>query len=131
MRSAFVVTAQGTGVSKGVGYVAFAIREDAQAAFTKIAQEGLQLDGRSLRVQWANKKVRPSSSYPGASLRARERRAVRDGRHVRLQYRGLEAAAHPARLRRLRGVPRARCTSAWLEGAAPDQTGGLRTVYTL
>ncbi len=58
VRSAFVVTEQGTGVSKGVGYVAFAIKEDAQAAFDTINREGLTLVGRSLRVQWAEQKVR-------------------------------------------------------------------------
>ncbi|KDQ55525.1 hypothetical protein JAAARDRAFT_37540 [Jaapia argillacea MUCL 33604] len=56
VRSAFVVTEKGSGVSKGVGYVSFAIKEDAQAAFTNISSEGLQLDRRSLRVQWADSK---------------------------------------------------------------------------
>ena len=54
VRSAFVVLEPGSGVSKGVGYVSFAIREDAQLAFDKIAQEGLSLDGRQLRAQWAD-----------------------------------------------------------------------------
>lgn len=58
VRSAFVVTEHGTGVSKGVGYVSFAIKEDAQSAFDKIAKEGLSLVGRNLRVQWAESKVR-------------------------------------------------------------------------
>ncbi|KAL1944047.1 hypothetical protein VTO73DRAFT_3865 [Trametes versicolor] len=56
VRSAFVVLEQGTGVSKGVGYVAFAIREDATMAIDKISKEGITLDGRSLRVQWAGSK---------------------------------------------------------------------------
>ncbi|KAI0090642.1 hypothetical protein BDY19DRAFT_904925 [Irpex rosettiformis] len=58
VRSAFVVLEQGTDTSKGVGYVSFAIREDAQLAVNK-ATEGsgdLVLDGRSLRVQWAGSK---------------------------------------------------------------------------
>ena len=60
VRSAFVVLEQGTGTSKGVGYVSFAIREDAQLAVNKAAEGGseLALDGRSLRVQWAGSKVR-------------------------------------------------------------------------
>lgn len=57
VRSAFVVTESGTGVSKGVGYVAFSIKEDAQAAYDKISLEGINLVGRNLRVQWADNKV--------------------------------------------------------------------------
>ena len=57
VRSAFVVLEHGTGVSKGVGYVSFAIREDATTAIDKISNEGITLDGRSLRVQWAGSKV--------------------------------------------------------------------------
>lgn len=59
VRSAFVVLEHATGSSKGVGYVSFAIREDAQAAFDKVNEsgEGLVLDGRKLRVQWAGSKV--------------------------------------------------------------------------
>ncbi|TFK36256.1 hypothetical protein BDQ12DRAFT_634278 [Crucibulum laeve] len=56
IRTAFVVTEQGTGVSKGVGYVSFAIKEDAQSAFEQISKEGITLVGRKLRVQWADNK---------------------------------------------------------------------------
>ncbi|KAG7441465.1 RNA-binding domain-containing protein [Guyanagaster necrorhizus] len=56
VRSAFVVKEAGTGVSKGVGYVSFAIKEDAQAAFDKISADGLALVGRNLRVQWPENK---------------------------------------------------------------------------
>lgn len=54
VRSAFVVLDHSTGSSKGVGYVAFAIKEDAQAAFDKVNEsgEGFALDGRKLRVAW-------------------------------------------------------------------------------
>ena len=62
VRTAFVVTEHGTGVSKGVGYVSFAIKEDAQSAFDKIAKEGINLVGRCLRVQWAENKA--CSLYP-------------------------------------------------------------------
>ena len=58
IRTAFVVTEQGTGVSKGVGYVTFAIREDATTAIDQISKEGIALNGRGLRVQWAGSKVR-------------------------------------------------------------------------
>ncbi|KAI0746734.1 hypothetical protein C8Q80DRAFT_1177076 [Daedaleopsis nitida] len=56
VRTAFVVLEQGTGTSKGVGYVSFAIREDATMAIDKISKEGITLDGRSLRAQWAGSK---------------------------------------------------------------------------
>ena len=56
VRSAFVVLEQGTGVSKGVGYVSFAIKEDAESAFE--SKDALVLDGRKLRLQWADTKVR-------------------------------------------------------------------------
>ncbi|KAI8970566.1 hypothetical protein BD414DRAFT_252504 [Trametes punicea] len=56
VRTAFVVLEHGAGHSKGVGYVSFAIREDAAMAIDKISKEGIVLDGRSLRVQWAGSK---------------------------------------------------------------------------
>lgn len=55
VRSAFVVTEQGTGVSKGVGYVAFAAKEDATSAMEEIGRTGLAIQGRNLRVAWADK----------------------------------------------------------------------------
>ncbi|KAI0295682.1 hypothetical protein BC826DRAFT_908950 [Russula brevipes] len=58
VRSAFVVLEHGTGASKGVGYVSFAIPEDANAAFDNISANGIALDGRKLRVDWAANKVR-------------------------------------------------------------------------
>jgi RNA recognition motif-containing protein len=58
VRTAFVVTEQGSGVSKGVGYVSFAAREDAAAAYAAIEKDGLAILGRKLRVQWAETKVR-------------------------------------------------------------------------
>jgi len=54
VRSAFVVQDKETKASKGVGYVSFAIKEDAQRAFE---QSDLQLDSRKLRVQWPSQKV--------------------------------------------------------------------------
>ncbi|KAF7760443.1 hypothetical protein Agabi119p4_11119 [Agaricus bisporus var. burnettii] len=56
VRSAFVVTEHGTGVSKGVGYVSFAMKEDAEAAYQKISKEGISLVGRKLRAEWAEHK---------------------------------------------------------------------------
>ncbi|KAJ7090185.1 hypothetical protein B0H15DRAFT_938853 [Mycena belliarum] len=56
VRSAFVVTEPGTGVSKGVGYVSFTLKEDAVSAFDTISKDGISLVGRNLRVQWADTK---------------------------------------------------------------------------
>ena len=62
VRSAFVVLDQTSGVSKGVGYVSFAIREDAQLAHDTVnGGEGLEIAGRKLRVDWAGSKVCTSS----------------------------------------------------------------------
>ncbi|KZV68868.1 RNA-binding domain-containing protein [Peniophora sp. CONT] len=62
VRSAFVVTEQGTGNSKGVGYVAFAAKEDATSAMEEIMRVGLAIQGRNLRVGWADKKKDKTSS---------------------------------------------------------------------
>ena len=57
VRSAFVVLEHGTGASKGVGYVSFAIPEDAKGAFDSTSTEGIVLNGRKLRIEWAVNKV--------------------------------------------------------------------------
>ena len=57
VRSAFVVLEHGTGASKGVGYVSFAIPEDAKAAFDSIYADGISLVGRKLRIEWATNRV--------------------------------------------------------------------------
>ena len=57
VRSAFVVLEHETGASKGVGYVSFAIPEDAKPALDTISTDGLTLDGRKLRVELAENKV--------------------------------------------------------------------------
>ncbi|KAG8715855.1 RNA recognition motif-containing protein [Ceratobasidium sp. 395] len=54
VRSAFVVLDKETKVSKGVAYVSFAIKEDAEMAMGR--EEPLELDGRALRLQWADRK---------------------------------------------------------------------------
>ncbi|KAI6045250.1 hypothetical protein EDC04DRAFT_134612 [Pisolithus marmoratus] len=66
VRSAFVVLERGTGVSKGVGYVSFAIREDAKTAFDTITSDGMIMNGRKLRVEWAGRKPkdRPTKDRP-------------------------------------------------------------------
>lgn len=57
VRYAFVVTNSGTGESKGFGYVSFSIKEDAQTAFDTVSTEGIKINGRKLRVKWADKKM--------------------------------------------------------------------------
>ncbi|TDL20274.1 RNA-binding domain-containing protein [Rickenella mellea] len=54
VRSAFVVLEGG--VSKGVGYVSFAVKEDAEKAMETLEADGLTLNGRKLRVQWPENK---------------------------------------------------------------------------
>lgn len=53
LRKAFVVTDKETGKSKGVGYVTFAIAEDAERAFGEM--QGKSLDGgkRKMRIEWS------------------------------------------------------------------------------
>ena len=62
VRNAFVVLEHGTGVSKGVGYVSFAIKEDVQLALDKISAEGLTIDGRSIRAQLAETRHKDKDS---------------------------------------------------------------------
>lgn len=40
---------------KGVGYVGFAMKEDAQTAYDLLAKGDTVLDGRALRAEWAGK----------------------------------------------------------------------------
>ena len=62
VRNAFVVLEHGTGVSKGVGYVSFAIKEDVQLALDKISLEGLTIDGRGVRAQLAETRPKDKDS---------------------------------------------------------------------
>lgn len=70
IRNAFVVLEHGTGVSKGVGYVSFAIKEDVQLALEKISSQGLTIDGRSVRAQLAEtgQRDKDSASLPGKNV---------------------------------------------------------------
>ncbi|KIP11301.1 hypothetical protein PHLGIDRAFT_124953 [Phlebiopsis gigantea 11061_1 CR5-6] len=79
VRTAFVVLEQGTGTSKGVGYVSFAIREDAQLAFDKVNEsaEGISLDGRRLRVQWAGSKPHKDERQAGDNSVKKEPKAAK------------------------------------------------------
>jgi nucleolar protein 4 len=51
------VTEHGIGVSKGVGYVSFSLKEDAESCYTNVSEEGLTIAGRKIRVEWADKRV--------------------------------------------------------------------------
>ena len=62
VKTAFVVLDKEAKVSKGVGYVTFAIKEDAE----KCVQDGkVTLNGRTLRVSWAGQKVRTLTLFNG------------------------------------------------------------------
>lgn len=71
VRNAFIVLEHSTGVSKGVGYVSFAVKEDVQLALDKISSEGLTIDGRSVRAQLADTrhKDKDSASASGKGVR--------------------------------------------------------------
>ena len=66
VRSAFVVLEGG--VSKGVGYVSFAIKEDAATVLQTVQKDGLALNGRKLRVEMAGNKVCTALSHANHNL---------------------------------------------------------------
>ncbi|KAF8575021.1 RNA-binding domain-containing protein [Ramaria rubella] len=70
VRSAFVVLDKETRKSKGVGYVSFAIKEDAALAVEQIEKGGILLDKRNLRVQFADSKPHDvEDGSPGPKLK--------------------------------------------------------------
>ncbi|KAI0316392.1 hypothetical protein OF83DRAFT_1164375 [Amylostereum chailletii] len=77
VRTAFVVCEPGTGVSKGVGYVSFAIREDAQSAMEDIEKKGMALNGRNLRVSWAKSKLTREKEGADKPIRSTEHQEKR------------------------------------------------------
>ncbi|KAF8444032.1 hypothetical protein L210DRAFT_3611317 [Boletus edulis BED1] len=78
VRSAFVVLEHGSGVSKGVGYVSFSIKEDAQTAFESITTTGMTISGRTVRVQWAESKPKDKTKdRPKAETVKKERNTSR------------------------------------------------------
>ncbi|CAE6457134.1 unnamed protein product [Rhizoctonia solani] len=70
VRSAFVVLDKETKVSKGVAYVSFAIKEDASMALE--SEKPFELDGRILRLQWADKKGVPHHSEKDSSKKPKK-----------------------------------------------------------
>jgi len=83
VRNAFVVLEHGTGVSKGVGYVSFAIKEDVQLALDKISSEGLTIDGRSVRAQLAEARHKDKDS---ASASGNVEQAAKPARAGKSKY---------------------------------------------
>ncbi|KAI0071311.1 RNA-binding domain-containing protein [Panus rudis PR-1116 ss-1] len=78
VRSAFVVLDQATGNSKGVGYVSFSIKEDAQLAYDRANNsndEPIVLDGRKLRVTWADSKHHKDKQQHGPKDVQKEKEA--------------------------------------------------------
>ncbi|ETW75268.1 hypothetical protein HETIRDRAFT_244962, partial [Heterobasidion irregulare TC 32-1] len=84
VRSAFVVLEPGTRTSKGVGYVSFAIKEDAATALDQVAKDGLVLDGRSLRVGWAATAERDANPKPTPAPKPKSEPA--DAHHPKMPH---------------------------------------------
>jgi len=61
IKNAFVVLEKETKVSKGGGYVTFAMREDAAQCVEK---GNVEMNRRNLRVTWADAKVRVKYCLP-------------------------------------------------------------------
>lgn len=57
IRHGFVATDKESGKSKGVGYVTFAMREDAERALAELDGGAFGGKGRKIRVSWADRKV--------------------------------------------------------------------------
>ncbi|KIK45750.1 hypothetical protein CY34DRAFT_801216 [Suillus luteus UH-Slu-Lm8-n1] len=84
VRYAFVVSKNGSGESKGFGYVSFSIKEDAQTAFDTVSSEGIEINGRKLRVKWADKKMdkeRVGKEKPGSLKEYVGKEKKREGKH--------------------------------------------------
>ncbi|CAK9784974.1 hypothetical protein CC85DRAFT_267175 [Cutaneotrichosporon oleaginosum] len=56
VRHGFVATDRDSGKSKGVGYVTYAMKEDAERAVTELNGSEFGAKGRKIRVSWADKK---------------------------------------------------------------------------
>ena len=57
----FIAKDKESGTSKGVGYVTYALKEDAERAIEELDGGAFGDKGRKIRVTWADKKVRPTS----------------------------------------------------------------------
>jgi nucleolar protein 4 len=56
VRHGFVATDKATGKTKGVGYVTYSLREDAEQAVAELDNKEFGAEGRKIRVSWANEK---------------------------------------------------------------------------
>jgi nucleolar protein 4 len=81
VRYAFVVSKKGSGESKGFGYVSFSIKEDAQVAFDTVSTEGIEINGRKLRVKWADKKM-DKDEFESSKERVKKEKPRNSKEHV-------------------------------------------------
>ncbi|KAJ2914719.1 hypothetical protein MD484_g5700, partial [Candolleomyces efflorescens] len=100
VRTAFVVTEQGTGTSKGVGYVSFALKEDAESCYATVSEEGLSIAGRKIRVQWADKRKRKEegNAEEKKEIKSRPRQPVSRAPHDPLAVRTVIVTGLPSPL---------------------------------
>lgn len=63
VRNCFIVTRKnpvsGEGINKGVGYVSFAVKEDAASVLDAHSKKPFIIDGRAVRLELAERKVSP------------------------------------------------------------------------
>ena len=57
VRHGFVATDRESGKSKGVGYVTYSLKEDAEQAVAELNGSAFGDKGRKIRVSWADEKV--------------------------------------------------------------------------
>lgn len=57
VRHGFVATDRESGKSKGVGYVTYSLKEDAEQAVAELNGSAFGAKGRKIRVSWADEKV--------------------------------------------------------------------------
>lgn len=128
VRSAFIVQDKETKVSKGVGYVSFAIRDDAQRALDD--PTSLVLDGRSLRVQWPGQKVRMLAHCPMLTAVFRTKTSAQSPRKRRARPKPARAPRRTTRSRRApssspvspRTSPRRCCGRRFASRTAPRRS---------
>jgi len=67
VRHGFVATDRESGKSKGVGYVTYSLKEDAEQAVAELDGSAFGDKGRKIRVSWADSKVCRVDYSPGGS----------------------------------------------------------------
>jgi nucleolar protein 4 len=91
IRHGFVATDKETGKSKGVGYVTFALKEDAERALTELDGSVFGAKGRKIRVTLADRKVRSRRETVLTLQPGREIQEARPAKKPRVS--AVEAAA--------------------------------------